>query len=137
MAVCKPMLLRIVLTSIQLNSYFCRRNIEVQNVIFNVFLSFGGKGSDLQKIIPKVFFFGCHIFSQLLCVGYEIFVVFIHFTNKNFRNVRVAYSSVRCDDLRSIVTFGERPCHLPLLREGLVMPFLYFEKMELSEQIIY
>ena len=52
-----------MLSAIYLNNELLFRYVEVNDIIFNVVLPPYVERQLLQKIIPQMFFFGCHVFS--------------------------------------------------------------------------
>ena len=64
----------IVLRSVQLNHKIKGRDVKINNVVIDNLLSIYIDGQMLQKVIPEVFFFLCHILSQILRIARKLWI---------------------------------------------------------------
>ena len=74
---------QVMTASVELNDYPCACNIEINDEIADILLPVDGHGQSFEKIIPKMFFFGCHSLAECLCCADELFVVVINHGNLN------------------------------------------------------
>lgn len=70
---------RIMLTSVNFDGYLCLGAIEIDDIPSDDFLLVDCYREIFQKIIPQVTFFRGHVFSQVLCIAGQLFVIcFVH-----------------------------------------------------------
>ena len=67
-----------MLYSVYLNNDFLFCYVKIDDIIFNIMLSSYVVWKSFQKIIPQMFFFRRHMFSQKSCVRNEFFIVRDH-----------------------------------------------------------
>ena len=82
-----------MITSVKLDSYSCTCNIEIDHIITDILLSVYRDGQSFQKIIPKMFFLGCHSLAECLRRGDELFVVIVDhcYSIARQRSAKVGY----------------------------------------------
>ena len=68
--------LSIVSRAVKLNDKLCLCAVKICDILAENFLARKANGISAQKIIPKMFFFFCHVFSQHFGSWNNIFIVF-------------------------------------------------------------
>ena len=69
------MLGKLVLSSVDLYCKHVAVNVEVNDIVSNVFLSVYGERKTFQEKIPKLSFCTGHVVAEIFCEGDELFVM--------------------------------------------------------------
>ena len=108
------MLGKLVLSSVDLYCKHVAVDIEVNDIVPNVFLSVYGERETFQEKIPKLSFCIGHVVAEIFCEGDELFVM-IKWHISGF--VRMCDDGTECHVIGRPSSVTATPCHLPP-REG-------------------
>lgn len=59
-SICRLVAWQVMTASVKLDNDSCTFDIKIDDVISDILLSVYGNGQSFEKIIPKMFFLGCH-----------------------------------------------------------------------------
>ncbi len=106
-----------MLFSVYFNRYFFLCNIKVQNIVFNIVLTPHIAGKFFQKVIPKMLFFRCHIFTKRSRVLDKLFIIWQH-----------GYSSSTAD---AVPLLPQEKAFL-VVRQSLFAPYIILPRMNVA-----